>query len=57
MPTEDHGEAAIKELDGALLDGRNIKVNKARPKGDKPAGGGGGRSRRPPGGGGGGGRY
>jgi len=57
MPTEDQGEAAIKELDGALLDGRNIKVNKASPKGDKPAGGGGGRSRRPPGGGGGGGRY
>lgn len=50
MTSADQGEAAIKELDGALLDGRNIKVNKARPKENKPSGG--GRSRRQ-----GGGRY
>jgi RNA recognition motif-containing protein len=31
-------ETAIKELDGALAGGRNIKVNKARPKTDsKPS--------------------
>ena len=30
-------EKAIKELDGATVDGRAIKVNEARPKEDRPA--------------------
>lgn len=30
------GDKAIKELDGAMVDGRSIKVDQARPKEDKP---------------------
>ena len=37
------GEAAVQQLDGAMLDGRNLKVNEARPRTDR--GGGGGRGR------------
>lgn len=39
---EDWKEAgnAIKALDGAEVDGRNLRVNKAEPKGERPAGGG-----------------
>ncbi len=36
MPTESEGEEAIKSLDGNSVKGRDIKVNKARPKGDRP---------------------
>jgi cold-inducible RNA-binding protein len=44
-------EAAISALDGAEIDGRNLRVNEARPKN---GGGGGGGGRRGGGGGGGG---
>ncbi len=48
-------QAAISEMDGTELDGRNIKVNEAE---DKPRGGGGGGGDRHRGhGGGGGGRW
>ena len=43
------GDEAIEALNGADLDGRQIVVNEARPREDRPRGGGGGR--------GGGGRY
>ena len=50
-------EAAITKMDGAVLDGRNLKVNEARPKEDRPRfGGGGGGGGSYGGGGGGGGR-
>ncbi len=38
MENDEEAEAAIEELDGAEVDGRAIKVNKAKPKG---SGGGG----------------
>lgn len=51
-------EAAITKMDGAVLDGRNLKVNEARPKEDRPRfGGGGGGGGSYGGGGGGGGSY
>jgi RNA recognition motif-containing protein len=34
MSGQEGAENAIKELDGALVGGRNLKVNKARPKSD-----------------------
>ena len=34
MPSQAEAEEAIKALDGSALKGRNIKVNKARPKGE-----------------------
>ncbi|HOV13075.1 MAG TPA: RNA-binding protein [Spirochaetota bacterium] len=47
MSTTEEAEAAIKELDNGEIEGRNIRVNLARPKEDKPrdnrGGGGGGR--------------
>ncbi len=43
MPKDDEARAAITELDGKELDERSLKVNEARPKGDR--GGGEGRSR------------
>ena len=49
-------EAAITKMDGAVLDGRNLKVNEARPKEDRPRFGGGGGGGGSYGGGGGGGR-
>ncbi len=36
MPNQEEGEEAIKQLDGREIDGRNIKVNVAKPKEDKP---------------------
>jgi RNA recognition motif-containing protein len=36
MSQDSDAEAAIEELDGYALDGRNLKVNKARPKEDRP---------------------
>ncbi len=36
MPTQSEAEAAIRELDGSALGGRNIKVNEARPREDRP---------------------
>ena len=52
------GEKAIAELNGSEVDGRQLKVNEAKPRTDNRGGGGGGGyggGRR--GGGGGGGRY
>jgi RNA recognition motif-containing protein len=40
MSTNDEANAAIKELDNAELEGRNIRVNLARPREDKPRSGG-----------------
>jgi len=34
MPSDDEAKAAIEEMNGKNLDGREIKVNKARPKSD-----------------------
>jgi RNA recognition motif-containing protein len=42
MPNQQEAEAAIKELDGADLGGRKIRVNEARPREGGPGGGGGG---------------
>jgi RNA recognition motif-containing protein len=56
MATQEDGEAAIAQLNGKEVDGRELKVNEAKPQGDRP-GGGGGRGGRGGGGGyGGGGR-
>ena len=37
--SEDAGRQAIEKLNGTDLDGRNVVVNEARPKEDRPAGG------------------
>ena len=56
------GAVGIEAMNGASLDGRNLTVNIARPKEERPSGGGGGGGGRGPrrdfggGGGGGGGR-
>jgi cold-inducible RNA-binding protein len=39
MSSDEESNAAIKELDNAELDGRNIKVNLAKPKEDRGSGG------------------
>jgi len=36
MPNQSEGDEAIKQLDGREVEGRNIKVNVAKPKEDKP---------------------
>ncbi|HMB20038.1 MAG TPA: RNA-binding protein [Spirochaetota bacterium] len=36
MPNQAEGDEAIKELDGKEIDGRNIKVNVAKPREDRP---------------------
>ena len=36
MEKQEDGEKAIKELDGSAVKGRNIKVNQARPREDRP---------------------
>ena len=43
------GQTAIKELDGTELQGRNLKVNEAKPRPERGGfgGGGGGGGRRP----------
>jgi RNA recognition motif-containing protein len=53
MSSAEEAQTAISELDGKELDGRNLKVNEAKPR-ENRGGGGGGRGR---GGGGGGGGY
>lgn len=40
MNNDEEAKAAMAALDGKALDGRNIKVNEARPKEDRPARGG-----------------
>ncbi len=42
MPNNSEADAAIKALNETALDGRNIKVNEARPRENRPRGGGGG---------------
>jgi RNA recognition motif-containing protein len=44
MPIDAEAAKAIAALDGKELGGRNLKVNEARPKADRPRGGGGSRS-------------
>ena len=41
MPDDAASKKAIAELDGAEVDGRNIKVMEAKPKTDRPSGSGG----------------
>ncbi|MGV3528502.1 MAG: RNA recognition motif domain-containing protein [Flavisolibacter sp.] len=52
MPNAEQGEAAIAQLNGSEVDGRNLVVNESHPK---EGGGGGGFKKRSFGGGGGGG--
>ncbi len=42
MPDNAASQKAIAELDGASVDGRNIKVMEAKPREDKPSRSGGG---------------
>jgi RNA recognition motif-containing protein len=42
MATREGAEAAIKELHGKPLQGRNLTVNEARPREERPPDGGGG---------------
>ena len=46
MPNNSEADAAIKALNETALKGRNIKVNQAKPRGDRPQRGGGGGGRR-----------
>ena len=55
MMDDDAASKAIEALNGTSLGGRNLNINEARPKADRPRGGGGG-GRGGFGGGGGGGR-
>jgi hypothetical protein len=66
MSDDDSAGKAMEALNGTNLSGRNLTVNEARPKTDRPrregggggrGGGGGGRGRGGGGGGGGWGRY
>ena len=36
MDNDDEARSAIEQLDGSSLDGRNIKVNEARPREERP---------------------
>ena len=56
MSTDAEAQAATQAMNGQTLDGRQIKVNEAKPKGSG-GGGGGGRGNGGAFGGGGGGRY
>jgi RNA recognition motif-containing protein len=40
MPSDQAGSEAISALDGTDLDGRNLKVNEARPRENRGGGGG-----------------
>ena len=44
MGNAEEGHAAISALEGKDFQGRNLTVNEARPREDRPQGGGGGRS-------------
>src|ERR1043165_4205818 len=55
MSTPEEAQKAISAMNGASLDGRNLTVNEARPREERPGGGGGGGGRGYGGGGGGGG--
>ena len=56
MSTAEEAQKAIDGLNGKAMDGRNLTVNIAKPREERPAGGGGGR-REYGGGGGGRNRY
>ena len=56
MSSDAEAQAAIQQLNGTSLEGRQIKVNEAKPKTPGGGGGGGGRGGYGGGGGGGGGR-
>jgi RNA recognition motif-containing protein len=43
MPNKDEAEKAIATLNGKDMKGRNLTVNEARPRTDRPRTGGGGR--------------
>jgi len=43
MPNNSEADAAIKALNETALKGRNMKVNQAKPRSDRPQRGGGGR--------------
>ena len=53
MGSASEGQAAIAALEGKDFQGRNLTVNEARPREDRPQGGGGGGGRSSGGGGGG----
>jgi RNA recognition motif-containing protein len=57
MGTDQEAQAATQAMNGAMLDGRQIKVNEAKPKTSGGGGGGGGRGNSGGYGGGGGGGY
>ena len=57
MSTKEEGENAIAALNGKEIDGRELKVNEAKPQESRGGGGGGGGGRGGYGGGGGGGGY
>jgi len=46
MPNNSEADAAIKALNETPLKGRNIKVNQAKPRGERPSRGGGGGGHR-----------
>lgn len=46
MADDAEGAAAVEQLDGAMVQGRNIKVNEAKPRENTGGGGGGFRQRR-----------
>jgi cold-inducible RNA-binding protein len=52
MSNDEEADKAVAELNGKDLDGRQITVNEARPREDRPGGGGGGGYNRGGGGGG-----
>ena len=56
MSTAEEAQTAIAALNGKQLDGRDLTVNIAKPREERPAGGGGGRREYGGGSGGGGGR-
>jgi RNA recognition motif-containing protein len=45
MANNTEADQAIKSLNDTSLKGRDIKVNQAKPRGERPSGGGGGGSR------------
>jgi len=55
MPNDEQAQAAIAQLNGSEVEGRNLVVNESRPKEGNGGGGGGGFKKRSFGGGGGGG--
>lgn len=46
MPNNSEADAAIKALNETALKGRNMKVNQAKPRAERPSRGGGGGGRR-----------